>query len=87
MCFGPRFSTVLSGSGFLILTWVWLKVVFGPPGSVAGNPHMASPSALRGRGTLGLVLVLCVWQKGTLSEYLMCARSYSVLYLHMLKFT
>ena len=49
MCFGQRFSTVMSGSGFLILTWVWLKVFCG------WEPHMASPSALRGRGTLGLV--------------------------------
>ena len=57
-------SKVFHGSEWVrvpILTWVWLKVVCGPPRFCGWEPHMASASALRGRGTLGLVLVLCVW--------------------------
>ena len=83
-------SKVFHGSEWVRVPDIDLGVAEGgvwPPRFCGWEPHMASPSALRGRGTLGLVLVLCVWQKGTLSEYLMCARSYSVLYLHMLKFT
>lgn len=73
---------VLSGSRFLRLTRVAEDGVW--PVFCGWEPRMAPPSALRGRRTVGLVLVLCVkWQ--LTFELLMCARPCSVLY--MLNFT
>ena len=94
MCFGQRFSTVLSGSGFLILTWVWLKVVCGrtwgclaPQVLWLGTPHGFTLSSQRERNPWSSFGIVCLAKGHFVSEYLMCARSYSVLYLHMLKFT